>query len=82
LTDEPPPGADDAMKDFNQEEQHATEEGEDVMDMKMGAMDNSFLIRGNAVDVFRNRCPLLIDFRLPNCVPPNHFTLGFICLTP
>lgn len=56
MEDEKPPGPDAAeeMDDY-QDEQHATAEGEDVLDMKMGAMDNSFLIRGNAVDVFRNR---------------------------
>jgi len=25
------------------------------MDMKMGALENSFLMRGNAVDIFRNK---------------------------
>ena len=34
---------------------HHTASGEDVLDMKMGALENSFLIRGNAVDVFRNQ---------------------------
>ena len=34
---------------------HHTASGEDVLDMKMGALDNSFLVRGNAVDVFRNQ---------------------------
>ena len=32
-----------------------TPSGEDALDMKMGALENSFLVRGNAVDVFRNR---------------------------
>ena len=32
-----------------------TQSGEDALDMKMGALDNSFLVRGNAVDVFRNK---------------------------
>jgi len=32
-----------------------TVSGDDALDMKMGALDNSFLIRGNAVDVFRNQ---------------------------
>jgi hypothetical protein len=32
-----------------------TRSGEDALDMKMGALDNSFLVRGNAVDVFRNK---------------------------
>ena len=31
----------------------------DALDMKMGALDNSFLVRGNAVDVFRNRAGVL-----------------------
>ena len=32
-----------------------TRSGEDALDMKMGALENSFLLRGDAVDVFRNR---------------------------
>ena len=32
-----------------------TVSGDDALDMKMGALDHSFLIRGNAVDVFRNQ---------------------------
>ena len=62
-TDERPPGdaadADaDAMEEDDYEDDangHRTASGEDVLDMKMGALDNSFLVRGNAVDVFRNQ---------------------------
>ena len=60
-TDERPPGdaADaDAMEEDDYEDEskgHHTASGEDVLDMKMGALDNSFLVRGNAVDVFRNQ---------------------------
>ena len=56
MEDESPPGpGDEELKDGAADEQLETAEGEEVLDMKMGALDNSFLIRGNAVDVFRNR---------------------------
>ena len=60
-TDERPPGdAADAERDGGGRlrgriKGHHTASGEDVLDMKMGALDNSFLVRGNAVDVFRNQ---------------------------
>lgn len=46
-------GDDDESKTFSTPIR--TTSGDDALDMKMGALDNSFLIRGNAVDVFRNQ---------------------------
>ena len=56
VSDEPPPELPAAllrMTTDGPDERPA--DGEDALDMKMGALDNSFLVRGNAVDVFRNR---------------------------
>ena len=61
VSDEPPPGtpggspADDDDDAMDADEAMHTADGEDALDMKMGALENSFLVRGNAVDVFRNR---------------------------
>ena len=63
-SDEPPPstpasrdadGMDVERAVEREKDADADEESDSALDMRMGALENSFLIRGNAIDVFRNR---------------------------